>query len=86
MPDECPPPGGGGFKAADHKQPYIGQTGTFRVYEVPALDCAAIVTWVWPKEDDEDFQRVNVTLFLNTNSGTAGLMQKQKIAPWEAEE
>ena len=85
MPDpgECPPPSGGGFKPADNKPPYIGQTGTFRVYGSNDLDCAAIVTWVWPKLPNENFQRVNLTLFLNTNSGTSGLMQKRKIGPWE---
>lgn len=79
---ECPPPGGGGLKPADGQLPYIGQTGTFRVYGQESLDCAAIVTWVWPVEDGEEYPRVNVTLFLNTNSGTSGLMQKRKIHLW----
>lgn len=85
MPDpECPPPGGGGFKPRYPNQPIqIGTTGTFRFYGFPQRDCGAIVTWVHPQAPGEHGQPlVNLTAFLNHESGSAGTLHMRKIGPW----
>ncbi len=85
MPDECPPPGGGGFKALDNKPLVIGRTGTFRFYGYPQRDCGAIVTWVHPMPPGSGNQvpLVNVTAFLNHESGSAGTLHMRNIGPWD---
>ncbi len=84
MPDDpqCPPPGGAGWKpieALAHKPIEIGSTGRLRFYGHPARDCAAIVTWVTSLTP----LLVNVTAFLNHQSGSAGVVEMRNIGPWD---